>query len=142
MNNKKYSVVGYGTFITRGYWKDKSNVRVCKVIGFRRVFPEGNWFPYVLPDKESSFWALKFDVNLEELRELDIYEGVPAGLYKRIKTIIQVKDGIEEKAFIYVPTEKTITQQQLTIDMDKTDRWKEEIKKHHEIVDKFPKLSN
>ncbi|MFX1392625.1 MAG: hypothetical protein ACFFAH_03540 [Promethearchaeota archaeon] len=23
------SVVGYGTFITHGYWKDKLNVEVC-----------------------------------------------------------------------------------------------------------------
>jgi len=138
--SEKFSVVGYGTFITKGYWKNKSNVEVCKVIGFRRVFPKGNWFPYVLPDPDSSFWALKFDVTKENLRELDYYEGVPSGLYKRTKTVIELKDGTKQQAFIYVPTESTIKRENLTLDVDKKDKWKFEIKKHPEIVEKFPKL--
>jgi gamma-glutamylcyclotransferase (GGCT)/AIG2-like uncharacterized protein YtfP len=140
MMQNKYSVVGYGTFITRETWKNKSNVKVCKVTGFRRVLPQGNWFPYILPDEDSSFWALKFDVNEEELKQLDYYEGVPAGLYKRITITIQLKNGTEKEAFIYVPTEKTIQQQNLSLNMDKDDKWKYEIKKHSKIVEKFPEL--
>ena len=140
MSQNKYSIVGYGTFITRGYWKDKSNVEVCKVIGFRRILSEGNWFPYVLPDKNSSFWALKFDVSENELKKLDYYEGVPAGLYKRIKIDIQLKNGTKHEAFIYVPTEKTIQQQDLSLKMDKKDKWREEIRNHPNILQKFPEL--
>jgi gamma-glutamylcyclotransferase (GGCT)/AIG2-like uncharacterized protein YtfP len=138
--SENISVVGYGTFITKGYWKNKSNVMVCRVIGFKRIFPKGNWFPYVLPDPDSSFWALKFDVNQEELRKLDYYEGVPSGLYKRVKTVIELKDGSKIQALIYVPTESTIKREDLALDMDKSDRWKQEIAKHLEIIEEFPEL--
>ncbi len=140
MAQNKYSIVGYGTFITRGYWKNKSNVKICKVTGFRRILPKGNWFPFVLPDENSSFWALKFDVNEEELNQLDYYEGVAAGLYKRIKIDIQLKNGIKKEAFIYVPTQKTIQQQNLLLEMDKIDKWKEEIRKDSNLLRKFPEL--
>ena len=138
--SERFSVVGYGTFITRGYWKDKSNVEVCKVIGFRRIFPQGNWFPYVLPDPDSSFWALKFDVSRKELIQLDYYEGVPSGLYKRTKTMIKLKNGTKKEAFIYVPTDQTIERENLNLAIDKNDRWKQEIRKYPEIVEKFPEL--
>ena len=65
------SLIGYGTFITHGHWKNKDNVEVCVVYNFIRIFPEGNWFPYVLPLKKSSFWALKFDVNEKQLNEIN-----------------------------------------------------------------------
>jgi len=65
------SIVGYGTFITQGYWKKKINVEVCLIKDFIRIFPKGNWFPYALPCKHSSFWALRFCVYEEELDELD-----------------------------------------------------------------------
>ncbi|MEJ2248527.1 MAG: gamma-glutamylcyclotransferase [Candidatus Lokiarchaeota archaeon] len=137
-----YSVVGYGTFITRGYWKEKENVEVCQVNGYRRIFPRGNWFPYVLPSEGDSFWALKFDVNSQQLEQLDYYEGVKAGLYKRVKTEIMLKNEEKSEAFIYVPTEATIESQNLALESDEEDQWKEEIKKVPEIVEKFPKLTS
>jgi len=135
-----FSVVGYGTFIIHGHWKSKHNVEVCLVRNYIRILPEGNWFPYVLPSKNSSFWALKFDVNEQELSELDGYEGVHIELFKRIEIEIILKNNETSKAFIYVPTEKTILSQKLTPDLDKTDSWKEIIKKFPEIVKKFPDL--
>jgi len=113
-----YSVVGYGTFITRGYWKSKKNVEICLVRDYIRIFPPGNWFPYVLPCKLSSFFALKFDVNKEELGKIDFYIS----------------------AFIYVPSESTIKSQKLTPEIDKNDCWKEEIKKFPKLVSMFPEL--
>ncbi|TFF90560.1 MAG: gamma-glutamylcyclotransferase [Promethearchaeota archaeon] len=136
------SVVGYGTFITRGHWKDKKNVEVCKVIGYRRIFPKGNWFPYIIPSKGDSFWALKFDVNAQQLKHLDYYEGVQAGLYKRVKTKIQLKNGETSEAYVYVPTQQTIESQNLSLEIDKTDRWKEEIKQHPEVIQRFPELGS
>jgi gamma-glutamylcyclotransferase (GGCT)/AIG2-like uncharacterized protein YtfP len=137
---KLFSVVGYGTFITKHHWQDKSNVEVCKVKNYKRIFPPGCWFPYVLPCKESSFWALKFDVNEHELNNLDYYEGVSSNLFKRVKIQINLKDHREIKAFIYIPTEQTIASEKLTLEIDENDRWKEEIKKFPNIIKKFPQL--
>jgi gamma-glutamylcyclotransferase (GGCT)/AIG2-like uncharacterized protein YtfP len=140
VSSTSFSVVGYGTFITHGHWRNKHNIEVCLVRNYIRIFPKGNWFPYVLPLKNSSFWALKFDVNEQELLELDKFEGVSAGLFKRVETEIILKSSEKEKAFIYIPTEKTINLQNLNAEIDKNDTWKEEIRKFPEIVDKFPEL--
>ena len=134
------SVVGYGTFITKGHWKDKDNVEVCVVKNFVRIFPKGNWFPFILPEKGNSFKALKFDVREGELNALDQYEGVSADLYDRVETQVILKNNEKINAFIYVPTQKTIESQKLTLELDKNDRWREEIKKFPEIVKKFPEL--
>lgn len=134
------SVIGYGTFITHGNWKNKKNVEVCKVSNFIRIFPQGNWYPFVLPLENSSFWALKFDVNEEQLEDLDFYEGVQSGLYERYETEIILKNNKKSKAFIYVPTEETIISLNLKPDIDISDRWKEEIKKYPEVVKIFPEL--
>ena len=83
---------------------------------------------------------MKFCISKEELKELDVYEGVSTGLFTRIETEIMLKNNRMTKAFIYVPTENTIISQKLTPEIDKNDKWKEEIKKIHEIVEKFPEL--
>jgi gamma-glutamylcyclotransferase (GGCT)/AIG2-like uncharacterized protein YtfP len=136
---KLISIIGYGTFITRNLWKDKKNVEVCTVKNFTRIYPKNSWFPYVLQSK-GSFKALKFDVNGQELETLDQIEGVFEGLFKRVDTEISLKNDRKSSAFIYVPTDKTIQSQNLFLELDKTDQWKEEIKKHSEIVNKFPEL--
>jgi len=134
------SVVGYGTFITEGYWKDKENVETCIVKDFVRIYPKANWFPFILPAKGNSFKALKFDVEKGQLHALDLYEGVSADLYDRVKIQVFIKNDNKINAFIYVPTQKTIESQGLTPEMDKNDRWREKIKKFPEIVKKFPEL--
>ena len=136
---KLISIIGYGTFITRNLWKDKKNVEVCTVKNFTRIYPKNSWFPYVLRSK-GSFKALKFDVNEQELETLDQIEGVFEGLFKRVNTEIYLKNDQKTSAFIYVPTDKTIKSQNLFLELDKTDQWKEEIKKYSEIVNKFPEL--
>ncbi len=138
--NKNYSIVGYGTFITKGYWKNKENIEVCKVSGYRRIYPENSWFPYVLKDKESSFWALKFDVSGDDLYQLDVYEGVFSGLYKRILIEVNIKNYVLKKAYIYIPTKETVKKEKLSLEMDYTDKWKNEIKKNTEIIKLFPEL--
>ncbi|MFX0057531.1 MAG: gamma-glutamylcyclotransferase family protein [Candidatus Hodarchaeota archaeon] len=135
-----YSVVGYGTFITRDYWRDKRNVEVCLVKNFIRIFPKGNWFPYVLPYKGASFYGLKFDVTHKELSHLDFYEGVSESYYDRKLIDVVLKNKKNIKAFLYIPSERTISSENLTLDLDKNDRWKEEIRKYPEIIKKFPEL--
>ena len=136
---KLISIIGYGTFITRNLWKDKKNVEVCTVKNFTRIYPKNSWFPYVL-QSTGSFKALKFDVNEQELGTLDRIEGVFEGLFKRVNTEIYLKNNQRSSAFIYVPTDKTVKSQNLSLELDKTDQWKEEIKKCSEIVNKFPEL--
>ena len=138
-NSNFISVVGYGIFITRGFWKDKFNVEVCTIINFTRIFPRNSWFPYALKSS-GSFKALKFDVSKEEIKILDKIEGVNNGLFKRVMVDILLKSNQSSSAFMYVPTEETIVSQKLTLESDKIDRWKEEIKKIPEIVRKFPVL--
>ncbi len=133
------SVIGYGTFITRGLWKNKFNVEVCTVINYSRIFPGNNWFPYALKSA-GSFKALKFDVTKEEIYFLDKIEGVNNGLFKRVMVDILLKNNRPSSAFMYVPTEETIVSQKLALESDKIDRWKEKIKKIPEVVRKFPDL--
>ena len=76
----------------------------------------------------------------DQLKTLDYYEGTSTGLFKRVKTEIFLKDSSKQQAFIYVPTDETILSENLSVDMDRTDRWKEEIKKFPEIIKKFPEL--
>lgn len=134
-------IIGYGTFITHGFWKDKRNVEVCVVKDFIRIFiPKRNWFPYALSLKNSSFKALKFEVTKRELEELDIYEGVKSGLFKRVKTEVLLKNDKQIEAFIYIPTNNTINSQGLSPDLDKSDSWKKEIEKSSETLKNFPEL--
>lgn len=133
------SIVGYGTFITYNIWKDKANVEVCLVKNFTRIYPKGSWFPYALRSN-GSFKALKFDVNNRELKTLDLIEGVYEGLFERVITPIYLKNDSKSSAFIYIPTEKTIESQNLSLELDKVDRWVEEILKCYEIIHKFPEL--
>jgi len=138
-NHNDISVIGYGTFITRGYWKNKENVEPCLVRNYSRVFPPNYWFPVVFPSNES-FWALKFDVTQEELNQLDNYEGVDLGLFERIQINVELKTRDKIKAFLYIPTENLIISQLLTKELDTSDRWKEHIKTFPEIVLFFPEL--
>ena len=80
-----HSVIGYGTFITNGLWKDKQEVTVCLVKDYIRILPEGSWFPYALPFNGGSFYALKFEVESKELKNLDYYEGIQYRFFERVK---------------------------------------------------------
>jgi hypothetical protein len=139
MNDKGYnkpestSIIGYGTFITQGLWKSKSNVEVCLINHFSRILPPNSWFPYILPSTKS-FWALKFDVLIEELTELDYYEGVPESIFQREKVQVSLKTGEIVSAFLYIPTRKTISKENLSLELDTHDRWKLEIKKHITLI--------
>ena len=51
-------LVGYGTFITRGTWKNYASCRMCRVPGFRRVYdPKMAWFPFAIVDEEAEALA-------------------------------------------------------------------------------------
>ena len=133
------SIIGYGTFITNNLWKDKPNVEVGLVKNFSRIYPKGSWFPYALRSN-GSLKALKFDVNKRELKILDLIEGVYEGLFERVNAEIYLKNNTKSTALIYIPTDKTIKSQNLSLELDEIDRWKEEISKCSEVLKKFPEL--
>lgn len=134
------SVIGYGTFITRGLWKNKQNVVACLIKDYIRIFLEDDWYPYAIPLTGASFYALKFDVSEVDLKILDYYEGVPDGIFKRVKIEVLLKNDIKIEAFIYLPTDNIIKSYNLSPELDRFDRWKEKIKKIPEIGEKFPEL--
>ncbi|MHA1732920.1 MAG: gamma-glutamylcyclotransferase family protein [Promethearchaeota archaeon] len=139
--DKVYAVVGYGTFITRRLFETAENVEPALVRGFRRVLPPGNPFPFVLRDPDhAGFWALKFEVDLPRLFELDAYEGLDSGLYYRRKIPVLLRSGREVFAYIYVPTARTVREYRLDPDVDPDDAWKDHIARHLDIVDLFPEL--
>jgi hypothetical protein len=74
------------------------------------------------------------------LKKLDNYEGVLSCIFKRVKTQILLKKEISQSAYIYIPTTEFIKVNGLHLELDKNDRWKEEIKKYPKIVRKFPEL--
>lgn len=145
MKNNSHSqplttLVAYGTFITNNLWKNYENVEVCLVKNYRRILPPGNWFPYVLPDVNAQFWGLKFDVNFDQLNQLDKFEGLDMGFFYRKTIKILLMNNSEIMVEIYIPTEKTIELENLSLDLDIEDRWKLEIKKHPDIIKQFPRL--
>lgn len=134
------SVIGYGTFISRGIWRTKKNVEICLVKDYIRIYPEGYWYPFILPSEGSSFFALKFDVTKEELKDLDFIEGVSENYFKREVIEVYRKNNEKIQAYIYLPTDQLITKNKLSVSLDDKDRWKEEIKNDSEIIEKFPEL--
>ncbi|MHA2143430.1 MAG: gamma-glutamylcyclotransferase family protein [Candidatus Thorarchaeota archaeon] len=102
-------LVGYGTFITRGTWKNYPSCRVCRVPGLRRVYdPKMAWFPFAIVDEQAEMLAVCFLVDEDSLEAFDRYEGVGQGLYERVKREVLVKedDGkwVSREAWIYLPT--------------------------------------
>jgi gamma-glutamylcyclotransferase (GGCT)/AIG2-like uncharacterized protein YtfP len=134
------SVIGYGTFISRGIWRTKKNVEVCVVKDYVRIYPEGYWYPFILPSEGSSFYALKFEVTKEELGQLDLYEGVSEDYFRREIIEVYLKNNEKVQAYIYLPTDQLIIKYNLSVNLDEMDRWREEIKKDPEIIEKFPEL--
>lgn len=134
------SIVGYGTFLTKGYWKGKKNVEPCLVRDYIRILPEGYWYPFALYKKGASFWALKFDITVIELDTLDIYEGVAEKLYDRILINVELEENRIISAYLYVPSQNTIQNSKLTTDLDEQDRWREKLLLNSELISQFPIL--
>jgi len=138
-------IVGYGTFITNRMFKFSKDVRICFVPKCRRIYLDSEHFPFALSDPSNEgFFALLFRVEHNEFKRLDLYEGVDAGLFYRKQISILVKDEgnnyTKENAYIYLPTEKSIAEHNITPDCDKDDKWIEKIRANPDVCEKFPEL--
>lgn len=134
-------IVGYGTFIPNQTYLQSSEVKVCIVRNFRRIWRGDTIFPFILEDPTSpGFHALVFSISRSRVEKLDIYEGVDKGFFSRDEIEVEMLNGEKMKAHIYVPTAQTIAEQNLKLEDDLNDRWMEEIRKNGEIVKLFPEL--
>ncbi|GAB4308563.1 MAG: hypothetical protein Kow0069_06950 [Promethearchaeota archaeon] len=139
---RRHSILGYGTFLTRGEWKGAEGVEPAFLSGYRRVLPPGNPFPFAIRDPDCpGFWALKFEVTPLRLVELDHYEGIKEGLYHRRKLPARLVGG-DRWAFVYVylPTAATVRRFKLSPSLDPDDSWKEVLRADAELVARFPQL--
>ena len=87
-----------GKFIGKGKTLDKFEMYDCG-------------FPYIIPsEKGSQIVGEVYLVDQETLKELDYYEGVETGLYKRAKFKIILNEGKTITAWLYFrnsPLEKS-----------------------------------
>ena len=135
-------LIGFGSFITsKRPFEEFSEVEICKLPNFRRLWFKKTIFPYIIPDSSfSGIHVLCFTIKKDRLPHLDKYEGVDTGLYTRVK--IEVKNLKEElrEAFIYISTDKCIQKCKLQIERDPDDAWLDEIEKNEAVCKKYPEL--
>ena len=150
-------VIGYGTFIIKSAQGDlRFNLKgIAKVKNYFRLFHPrfqhlfGYWYPFAIEMNHSSFKALVYEVNENDLTTLDEYEGVP-GLYQRITCNISL-NGEEREAELYIPSEYTQIRLREEIDeyfsekdkkeLYKKDFWLEYLQAQHAYLEKiYPDL--
>ena len=137
----KNFLIGYGSFITNKSFIESHTIFLCKIKGYRRLWFKTTVFPFILPDPSfSGIHALCFTIEEEQIKNLDKYEGVDAGLYSREKILVEFIDGNQCYAYIYIPTNKCIQEYDLTFNNDPDDVWMDEIKKFPEVCKKYPEL--
>ena len=67
------------------------------------VYPGHESFPAVIQNERGSGTVVEVhDVSEEDLVRYDMYEGVTSGLYRRVKTKVNMDDGSKEKVWLYV----------------------------------------
>ncbi|MFX0136451.1 MAG: gamma-glutamylcyclotransferase family protein [Candidatus Hodarchaeota archaeon] len=157
-SEKQIKMIGYGTFIIRS----ASGESIFKVIGtgsiknFVRIYhPKfeemGVFYPFAVPtEKNSKLKALVYDISVEDLKELDFYEGVPH-LFQRTSCKVLLSDGKEIDTLIYIPSRSTceelkdrlklILNDEELKEMWEKDLWLKKLKEDYPLVERiYPKL--
>ena len=140
-------IFGYGTFISLRMYKDKKKVQAAFLPDYYRVYKPSNGFPYILKAsdyqslRKPGFWGLIFEVNQEELKRLDVYEG-EGSLYHRINGNCILPNKNEQPVSFYYPTESSIRYEDLANYLRHGDTWLEKMKRENaDIIMEFPDLS-
>ena len=101
MTTKKHKVFVYGTLREHG-------VPATHVLWGYVMYNYGDKFPYIIPSEgrfaePTEVFGNIREVNDEELAQLDRYEGVDRGLYKRVKvTAEHLYEDEADEAWTYV----------------------------------------
>ncbi|MFX1451913.1 MAG: gamma-glutamylcyclotransferase family protein [Promethearchaeota archaeon] len=114
---EQITLIGYGTFIIRSATGENifKVVDIGLINNFVRIYhPKfaelGVFYPFAVPTKKNStLKALVYNVAVEDLQELDFYEGVPH-LFERIHCKVLLSDGEELQTQIYIPSKSTCEQ--------------------------------
>jgi gamma-glutamylcyclotransferase (GGCT)/AIG2-like uncharacterized protein YtfP len=114
-DDRRLPLFTYGTLLDEVFMEQLLEHPVwfepARLQGYRTELLEVfGWPILVLAEGETVDGRLYRDLNPEDFRRLDAYEGVGEGLYVRVvATALAGEDGGEEQAFAYVPTERTLT---------------------------------
>ena len=91
MSEQKDKIAVYGT-LRRG------DGDMGKLKRTSLVYPGHQTFPAIIQNSKGSGTVVEVrDVTEEQLMRYDMYEGVASGLYKRVKTDIDMEDGTKQK---------------------------------------------
>ena len=67
------------------------------------VYPGHQKFPAMIQDEKGKGTVVEVhEVNSQQLKEYDMYEGISSGLYRRVRVEVDMDDGSKEKVWIYV----------------------------------------
>lgn len=99
---EKFAVFVYGTLM-RGE-RAHSFLSGAKFIGEYRLDDYAmynlGWFPGISPSKGDCVFGEVYEVDLETLQEMDVYEG-EGHLYHRTRVVVQNETGMND-VFVYV----------------------------------------
>jgi len=96
MSKEKNKIAVYGT-LRRG------EGNLGRIENTSLVYPGHQTFPAIIQNSKGKGTVVEVrDVTEEQLMRYDMYEGVASGLYKRIKTSVDMQDGTKEDAWVYV----------------------------------------
>lgn len=81
----------------------------ARLTGYRVTMLTGFNWPVLIPaDGEVVEGQVFRDLDAEDLRRLDSYEGVGEGLYRRVGVTVESDASGAEPAWTYLPTERTL----------------------------------
>jgi len=67
------------------------------------VYPGHQRFPAMIQDENGNGTVVEVhEVNNQQLREYDMYEGINTGLYKRVKVKVDMDSGEKVESWVYV----------------------------------------
>ena len=96
MSKQKDKIAVYGT-LRRGEGK------LGMIENKSLVYPGHQTFPEVIQNLKGKGTVVEVrDITEEQLMRYDMYEGISSGLYRRVKTDVEMEDGTTESAWVYV----------------------------------------
>jgi gamma-glutamylcyclotransferase (GGCT)/AIG2-like uncharacterized protein YtfP len=108
---------GYGSPAKRNEKRNEASKQKIAVYGTLRrgtgeigiikntslVYPGHQSFPAMIQNQKGSGTVVEVrPVTNEQLYRYDMYEGVASGLYRRVKTEVEMNDNTTETAWVYV----------------------------------------
>jgi gamma-glutamylcyclotransferase (GGCT)/AIG2-like uncharacterized protein YtfP len=146
----RINVFIYGTIITKELFRKAgaTEIEVAFLLKYRRLFnPAVASFPFAISDPTNSgFFGLKIAVEtgkkMQGLDYLDHYEGAGkyGDLYVHQPVTVRLRGNRSCEAIVYVPTEKTVKDYELSPAIDLTDAWRDKFNQYPWLQARYPEL--